>query len=149
VARSAQENSSWSLTDISVSYDLANTVVFPAASEAALVTYEKSDLSLFRTKLGHTYACDRDVAVVVGSVDKGVVVKFHNVKLAAFGVTSADFPDETDHCAAEGDLNSSENVLVPLIVACCLSAVVVIIIIGYVISRTIQRRREQSDYRAM
>ncbi|KAK3780665.1 hypothetical protein RRG08_028113 [Elysia crispata] len=145
----ALQNSTWSLTAISVSYDLSNSEVFPASSEASLVTYEKSDLSLFTTELGHAYACDRDITVIVGTVDKGVVVKFHNIKLAAFGVTSSEFPDATDYCTSKGDADNPENVLVPLIVACCLSAVVIIIVIGYVISRVIQRKREQSDYRAM
>ncbi|GFR73338.1 lysosome-associated membrane glycoprotein 5 [Elysia marginata] len=143
------ENRTWSMTAISVSYDLDNLKVFPAASEASVMSYEKSGLTLFTTELGRTYACDRDVTVQVGPEDKGVTVNFHNVKLAAFGVTSSEFPSVTDDCAAEGDSNDSEDVLVPLIVACCLSAIVIIIVIGYVINRTIQRRREQSDYRAM
>lgn len=145
----ASENSTWSMTAISASYDLANSEVFPAASEASVITYEKSGLSLFNTSLGHTFQCDRDITVHVGPEDKCVTVKFHNVKLAAFGVTSTEFPDVTDTCAEKGTSDETENVLVPLIVACCLSAIVIIIVIGYVINRTIQKRREQSEYRAM
>ncbi|GFN82376.1 hypothetical protein PoB_000888200 [Plakobranchus ocellatus] len=142
-------NSTWSLTAISVSYDLSNSLVFPAASEATLVTAERSDLSLFTTEVGQTYSCQRDVTVQVGTEDEGIDVNFHNVLLAAFGVTSTDFPNEINTCAEKDSSEDSEDILIPLIVACCLSAIVIIIVIGYVISRIIQRKKEQSDYRAM
>ncbi|CAL1527601.1 unnamed protein product [Lymnaea stagnalis] len=143
------KNSTWSLAAIAISYDLSNTDVFKASTLDDIVTVERQHLSLFTTQVGNTYKCDSDVIVQVGSNERGVSVTFHDVRLAAFGVTSTEFPAGVELCSAADHASRHEEILVPLIVACCLSLVVVIIVIAYVISRKVQEAREQSEYRQM
>ncbi|XP_059148206.1 lysosome-associated membrane glycoprotein 5-like [Physella acuta] len=141
------KNATWSMSDVSVSYDLSNTDVFKGASESGLVTVDRHHLALFTSGAGTSHVCQRDLSLQVGSTQRGVTLTFHYVKVAAFGVTSADFPTATVHCSEREE--REEEVLVPLVIASCLSLVVVIIVIVYVISRRIQARREQQKYRQM
>uniref|UniRef100_A0A0B6Z7D3 Lysosome-associated membrane glycoprotein 5 n=1 Tax=Arion vulgaris TaxID=1028688 RepID=A0A0B6Z7D3_9EUPU len=143
------ENATWSLTDLSVSYDLSNHHVFPGTSETDVVTIQRDNLALFTTPVGYTHVCDQNMKVSVGPNERGVTVNFHEVKIAAFGVTSSEYPPDVKVCPENVEAADNDEILVPLIVACCLSAVVVIIVIAYVIKRKIQTTRDQTDYKQM
>ncbi|BFZ07630.1 hypothetical protein BsWGS_10669 [Bradybaena similaris] len=142
-------NATWSLTALAVSYDLSNKAIFPGSSETDTVTVERSHLALFSTPVGHTHVCSQPVKIAVGPTDRGVLVNFHDVEIAAFGVTSSEFPPEVTVCSHDDDAHVEEEIIIPIIVACCLSAMVVIVVIAYVISRKVQASRDQSHYKQM
>lgn len=142
-------NATWSLTGLAVSYDLSNKEVFPGSSETDTVTIERNHLAVFTTPVGYTHECSHPVKVLVGTNDRGVLVQFHDVKIAAFGVTSSEFPSDVSVCTQEDRSPVQEEIVIPLIVACCLSAIVIIIVIAYVISRKVQTTRDQSQYKQM
>ncbi|XP_012935898.1 lysosome-associated membrane glycoprotein 5 [Aplysia californica] len=146
---SQQVNATWSMTDMAVTYDLSDKRVFPGASENEEVTVEKRGLSLFSTDVGVAYVCDREITTQLGGLERGVTVKFHELEIATFGLTSDEFPNAVEYCSERDDSGTDEDILIPLIIACCLSVIVILVVIGYVISRKVQEAREQSEYRPM
>ncbi|KAK0050752.1 lysosome-associated membrane glycoprotein 5 [Biomphalaria pfeifferi] len=143
------ENSTWSLTSISVTYNLSNTDIFKASTTKETVTVDRQRLSLFGTQVGNTHACDQDIDVQLGSIDRGVKLTFHNVNIAAFGVTSRKYPEGIDYCLKTDHYGPGEEILVPLTVASILSFFAVSIVIGYVITRKLIRIKEQNSYKQM
>ncbi|KAH9509076.1 hypothetical protein Btru_048970 [Bulinus truncatus] len=143
------ENVTWSLTALSVTYDLSNTDIFKAASTKEVVTVDRQHLSLFSTQVGNTHMCDQDLSVQVGSNERGVTLTFHDVNIAAFGVTSSEYPPGTQHCSISDDSGPNEAILVPLVVASVLSVLAVSIVIAYAVTRRVTTSREQSSYKQM
>jgi len=145
-------NSTWSLTGLSVSYNLSNTHVFPCAADNGIMTVKSNKLILFKAPVGVAYECTDDLTVPLGDSEVGVRVLFHNIKVATFNVSSEEFPSRVQRCQIEAEHDSDEiNYLMPIYVAAFLVSFSVIIVIAYVIinKRRDQKARDQSLYRPM
>lgn len=140
---------SWSLQEVSLSYDTANEAMFPGAINPTVESVVAGDLNLFKTPLGMSYMCK--VPEVVTVEFKDVDLAFNYVHLMPFGVQSHFFSNETVECS--GDMSSvpakDESYTVPLIVAGVLAGIVVAILVVYATVRCVTRRVRQADYKQM
>lgn len=144
-------NYTWSLSEISLTYDTSEVSVFPGASDRKVQTATVRDLNLFSTPLGQSYVCHE--AQLLSMELQGARLEFNWVHLMPFGVNGTRFSAEAENCQAGGASESApgqqDAYLIPLIVACSLAALVVIIVLGYAISRCVTRHQRQSEYKQM
>ncbi|PVD25502.1 hypothetical protein C0Q70_13158 [Pomacea canaliculata] len=129
-------NYTWSLSEISLTYDTSEVSVFPGASDRKVQTATVRDLNLFSTPLGQSYVCHE--AQLLSMELQGARLEFNWVHLMPFGVNGTRF-----------SAGQQDAYLIPLIVACSLAALVVIIVLGYAISRCVTRHQRQSEYKQM
>ncbi|XP_076442832.1 uncharacterized protein LOC143281508 [Babylonia areolata] len=139
----------WSLQQVSLSYDTANENMFPGAYNPAVERVATEHLNLFRTPLGMSYVCRTPEAVTVEFRD--VDLTFNFVHLMPFQVQSQFFSNDTVQCSRDMSTGPTkeESYTVPLIVAAVLASIVLAILIVYGTVRCVARRMRQADYKQM